>query len=344
MVCSGPNVEDLPGTPHAIILASGGKKSHDPLKGAYLCTVPAFDEKEHKSEGDGDEKDEDATMDRLAGKKRHAQKDDGQTDDTFQHSLQKRSRASTSATVYEAESSRPTLPVTRHNKKGVTLLTQKSDVVQLQRSEGRHFRLIPNPSPQWRKTIYTAGPAGCGKSTFVASYLRAYLLMFKHAKIYGLNHTKFSDDPAYRGINIRQLKVSFFDPCGNPPFQVEDCVEPEGSMFIFDDWDTYTGEEAQVVEHAIASLLNLGRKYNISVIVTSHLLSNYSHTRKIVNAAEWLVVYPHHTQTEELTNFLRKVGMKKEEAEGLRGISGKWCAIHQSNPTFVLSEFCARMI
>ena len=352
----GGDTDDLPGTAHAIIQVRGGKKSNDPVRGALLVTVNKLNEHagsfgNHSKRSFQEDKDEDVDdlLKPLAGRKRGNKELSGGREnvdpDTLENALHKKSRAESSAHISEREHARPLLPAVHKNRKRVALLTNKADVIQLDPASGRRFQLIPNPDEKWRKGLYTAGPPGSGKSTFVAAYLRAYLNMFDgKPRIYGLCATKFADDPAYAGLKIGQLPLEFFDPTGNPPFEVDHLVEKDGSMVIFDDWDSYKGQQAQVVEHAISSIINLGRKKNISIIVTSHLLSNYSHTRGIINGLEWLVVYPHHTQELELVNFLKKMGIKQDVAEQMRGISDDWAAIHQSNPTFILTQHSARMV
>ena len=281
---------------------------------------------------------------RLAGKKRDRRRDDDDDDEKLEHSLHSSSRACAVAQIHASEQKAPTMPSTRRNKKGGVLLTAKADVIQLNLSHGRKFKLVPNCKKEWRKSLYTAGASGSGKSEFTASWARSYAGLFPHSKIYGVSHTKFADDPAYKGLQVRQLPVEFFDTSGSPPFTVEHLKEPEGNLVIFDDVDSFEGEAKKAVFHAIQLILNLGRKLNISIIITNHLLQNYSETRGILHGVEWLVVFPHNTQKHELTYFLDKVGVDKQTAHGLRAASQSWLAVHQIKPTCIISETEARMI
>ena len=219
--------------------------------------------------------------------------------------------------------------------------SEKADLVRL--PLGSFFEPLPQVDEKKRTTVYTAGKAGSGKSVFSAALIRRYKKLFPHRKIYGVCKTKLANDPAYAELGIKQLPVSFFESTEGAAFDVEHAFPKEGCLVLFDDWDSLEKGEKKCVLNGIADILNLGRKMQISAIVTSHLLTNYNETRAVIHEANYVVLYPQHELYQSIYYLCQRLGVPKDMIGRLRQ-KGRWVMIHNSNPTYVLSETEAEMI
>lgn len=207
----------------------------------------------------------------------------------------------------------------------------------------------------YRTTMYIAGRAGSGKSVWAAGVVRRFHKIWPDRPIFGICKTKFANDPAYEHIPIRQITLpklrefaknqaerlkrggaSMTSDSGET-LDVAEAFGNTGCLVIFDDWDSFEKKDKEFVLAVMKDVENLGRKMNISIIVTSHLLTNYNETRGIIAEAEFVVVFPNHTMFQQLAYFCGKLGLPKDLIETLTS-RGRWVMVHNQHPLFVLSE------
>jgi len=225
------------------------------------------------------------------------------------------------------------------------------------------FSVVPYTDPKWRSAAYLAGKAGSGKSTKAGEFIKNYKAIFPHRPIYGVGKAKLKDDPALAGLGIRQLKVSFFretrasasaegggaggvagsGAAGPTVFDIKAAFGDEGCLVLFDDWDSFQGDDKKVIKGAITDILNMGRKPNVSIVVTSHLLNNYAETRGIISEADFITVFPPCCQHHHLEYFLTNCGVPKEMVASLKE-RGPWITLHNTQPTYVISQQMAQML
>lgn len=225
------------------------------------------------------------------------------------------------------------------------------------------FSVVPYTDPTWRSAAYVAGKAGSGKTTWAADFIKNYKAIFPHRPIYGVGKAKLKEDPALAKLNIKQLKVSFFretrasasaegggaggvagsGSAGPTVFDIKAAFGDEGCLILFDDWDSFQGDDKKVIKGAITDILNMGRKPNVSIVVTSHLLNNYAETRGIISEADFITVFPPCCQHHHLEYFLTNCGVPKEMVASLKE-RGPWITLHNTQPTYVISQQMAQML
>ena len=209
---------------------------------------------------------------------------------------------------------------------------------------GSFFESLPECKPDARTTAYIAGKAGSGKSVFAAGLLRRYAKLFPGNPIYGACKTKIADDPAFAGIPIKQLPLSFFGGGKEgTPFDLKAAFNTSGCMVLFDDWDSCDKGDKHNILKVIADIFNLGRKMKISCLVTSHMLNNYNETRGIIHEANFITIFPQNELWQSVAYLCSKLGVPKEVQADMRSM-GRWVTIHNANPTYVLCESKAIMV
>ena len=153
---------------------------------------------------------------------------------------------------------------------------------QLKISNDAKLQLIPNPKTE-REILYITGPSGSGKSTFSRKYLEQYKKTFE---VY-----LFSSLPDHESLDELELKRVRLDASiYEDPIPIKDFTI---AAVIFDDIDVIADKR---IREGVYSLLNqileIGRHFKISCLVTNHLPSNRSDTRRILNEAHMFVYFP----------------------------------------------------
>lgn len=194
--------------------------------------------------------------------------------------------------------------------------------------------LIPLPNREIVEKIYISAPSGAGKSTWAGSYMNEYKKIFK-------------DDDIYLFSSIKKDKV--LDK--HEPIRItldeeliQDMIDPSeipNTLAVFDDVDTIQNAR---LKNAVCSfrdwLLEQGRHFDIRMLMTSHLLSNYKHTRRILNEATAVVVFPKSgSGTYHIKRFLQMYcGFDKAQIKKFINLPSRWVAIYRSYPQYVIYE------
>ena len=216
-------------------------------------------------------------------------------------------------------------------------------VVQKLRVElplGSWFEQVPKFDPAdplgiktpLRLVQYVAASAGAGKTVYASALARRYARMWPDHPIWGVCKTDMSDDPAWEGVQIHQL------PLEKTQGDLKAKFGNTGCLLIVDDWDSEEDSRRKMVLQLIKDVINLGRKMRISIIVTSHAITNYHETRDIISEAEYITLFPEATMPAHLYYMcVKKLGVTPEMFRRLAK-KGRWITIHTKAPMYILSE------
>jgi hypothetical protein len=182
--------------------------------------------------------------------------------------------------------------------------------------------------------IYISAPSGAGKSTFVGNWMKEYKKIHKEDPIY-LFSSVDEDKPLDKHNPIR---IELDDELLDEPLEP---VELEKSLVVFDDTDTIRQKEIRSYLASLRDhLLEVGRHYKIRLLITSHLLSNYAHTRRILNEATSVVVFPRAgTGTYHIKSFLKTYcGFDSIQTKKFITLPSRWVLINRGYPQYVIYE------
>lgn len=202
--------------------------------------------------------------------------------------------------------------------------------------------LIGQNPEAFDRSIILIGPSGSGKS-----YLAKQILMHDRRLRKIALFSKVQQDPSLKelrvvdGVNTEPRLVEL------PLFTDEDlaALPPEndlnGMIVFFDDIDAFQGERAEYLRNYRDSILEAGRHKNITVISTSHILTNYNKTRVMLNEAEWVLLFPP-ANRRSADQFLKdRMGMVKQERDHLIARSnstGRFLGVRLSNPNLMIHQ------
>ena len=199
---------------------------------------------------------------------------------------------------------------------------------------GKDEKLQPVPDRDIVEKIYISAPSGAGKSTFTANWIREFKKMFRKDEIY-----LFSSIASDRVLDKQDpTRIILDEELLNDPIDVE---ELDQSLVIFDDTDTIRDKEMRVYLEGLRDhILEVGRHFDVRLLITSHLLSNYSSTRRVLNEATCVVVFPKSgSGTYHIKNFLKiYCGLDSKQIKRFLNLPSRWVAIYRSYPQYVVYE------
>jgi hypothetical protein len=194
------------------------------------------------------------------------------------------------------------------------------------------LQILPNKDIV--EKIYVSAPSGAGKSTFCGSYMKEYRKIFKDSEIY-----VFSSITQDRVLDRNNpIRIQLDEDLVNDPINP---IEIPNSLVLFDDIDTLRNPRLKKTLHNLRDwLLEQGRHYDIRMLITSHLLSDYTHTRRILNEATTVVVFPKSgSGTFHIKRFLKTYcGFDKKQISKFLNLPSRWVAIYRSYPQYVVHE------
>lgn len=200
---------------------------------------------------------------------------------------------------------------------------------------GSTFQLIPTKNPKKREVWYIAGASGSGKSYIARGLAEMYSKQFPDRNVYLVS--KLEEDDTLdntKGKGIIRLK-----PAKLVETPLKDLEALRDSMVIMDDYDTFTGKEAKVIQQLIDDIAIMGRHTNTTMLCLTHYLTNYSKTRLLLTEATHIVVYPLSTGAHALNYLLKTyLGLEKEEISAIRRGGSRWVMLYKNYPNYCITE------
>ena len=192
---------------------------------------------------------------------------------------------------------------------------------------------IPNKQ-QERQILYITGASGSGKSYYTQLYCSEYKKLFPKNEIYLLSSiNEDSSIDKIKGLNRFVLDETFL----KEDILTEDFKD---SMVIFDDTDCISNKMLKnKINGILNALLETGRHYNTSVIYTSHLATAGIDTKRILNEAHSITIFPSSLGGRSLKYLLDNyLGFDKEQIKKVKKLESRWTTICKTYPMVVLSE------
>lgn len=232
----------------------------------------------------------------------------------------------------------------------------KGEIIYLSNDEDDHERgyekinlkrdkIIPLLDTDQRQTGYVAGPSGSGKSTYAATLAGTYKKIFPKRDIYMFSRTDVKNDPAYAKVKPLQIKID--EDLIDNPIDIERDVKP-GSLIIFDDCGTIRDEKIKkAVNHLIIDILEVGRKLDIWIIITSHLVNPTDRKlgRVIMNELQFFTFFPRSGSAYQINYCLKNYfGMSKKQIDKIFTLPSRWVTVLRNYPMTVLHEHGAYIL
>lgn len=192
---------------------------------------------------------------------------------------------------------------------------------------------IPNKKSE-RQILYITGASGSGKSYYTKHYCDEYRKMFPKNPIYLISSIN-EDSSIDKVKGMKRIKLS--NELLTTDLKADDFKD---SLIIFDDTDCITNKIMRAKVNGILNmLLETGRHTNTSVIYTSHLATAGLDTKRILNEAHSITIFPHSLGGRSLKYLLENYfGLDRHQIKKIKTLPSRWVTLIKSFPMVVLSE------
>ena len=120
----------------------------------------------------------------------------------------------------------------------------------------------------------------------------------------------------------------------------------KNSLCIFDDIDVISKKELkEAVYNILNQILETGRHFSISCIITNHLPSSGHDTRRILNECHSITYFPHSGNNGKLKKFLLdQVGIDKVDYIKNKKSKSRWATVFKNYPMVNMTEREIRLL
>lgn len=225
----------------------------------------------------------------------------------------------------------------KYNNKIVSVDTKDNEKVKKTfdklKLEGKSkFQQIPDKTTE-RTIGYITGPSGSGKSTYCANYIKEYKKLYKKNDIYVFSALK--DDESLDVVEPKRIKID--ERLITEPLTVEDF---KNSLVIFDDIDVISNKIwRKAVYQIMNEVLETGRHYYCSCLITNHLPTARDDTKRVLNECHTITYFPHSGNASTLKRLLVEiVGIEKEDMKKIKNLKSRWATIYKNYPQIAMTE------
>jgi len=187
--------------------------------------------------------------------------------------------------------------------------------------------------------VYISGQSGSGKSTFTAKYIKYAEHILKPKEFYLFS--RVPEDKPLDALDPNRIitdKKLLLDP-----YTTEDL---EKSIVLFDDVDTISNKFVKkYIQDLRADILEVGRHYDVNIISTSHMLMNGAETKKLINEATMVVIFPRTLSSYHRNRFYQVYqGLSKKQIEEIDKIKSRWIAMTRGARSLLTWEKGVRIL
>ncbi len=199
--------------------------------------------------------------------------------------------------------------------------------------------IIPLPDLTKRFIEYICGPSGSGKSTIACEIAMNFKKVYPKKKIFIFSRTEAINDPAYSKLEPVQIEIN--DELITDPIDITTEISNEGCLVIFDDVETIQSDKLKrEIQKLMCDMMEVGRKLNINMIVTNHLVLpiDRKFARTLLNEINMITVFPKSGSSQQITYALKTYfGLTKSQIDKIIALKSRYVRISKNYPSYVLS-------
>jgi energy-coupling factor transporter ATP-binding protein EcfA2 len=213
--------------------------------------------------------------------------------------------------------------------------TATKEYTEIPLKDGK-YQQIPNENASKsskREILYITGPSGSGKSTYTLNYLKQYKKKFKKNEIWLFS--ALTEDETIDKAKPKRIIID--DRLVTEPLTIE---EFKDSLVIFDDIDVIKNKEQRAaVYDLLNSILETGRHFNISCIITNHLPTAGKDTRRVINECHSITYFPQAGSAGQMKRLLQDyIGLDRDTIKRIRKQNTRWATVFKNFPMCILTE------
>lgn len=207
--------------------------------------------------------------------------------------------------------------------------------VEIPLKDGK-FQQMPNINASKnskREILYITGASGSGKSTYTLNYIKQYKKRYNKNEVWLFSALK--EDETIDKIKPKRIIID--DRLITEPLSIE---EFKDSLCIFDDVDVIkVKEHREAVYGLLNAILETGRHFNISCIITNHLPTAGKDTRRVINECHSVTYFPQSGAAGQMKRLLQDyLGMDNKTLKDIRKMNTRWATIFKNYPMCIMTE------
>jgi nicotinamide riboside kinase len=227
----------------------------------------------------------------------------------------------------------------KYNNKVISVFTDGTDETSIKKpfnslklTDSAKFQQIPDCDKE-REILYITGPSGSGKSTYTANWIKAYKRCFRDNEVYVFSALK--DDESLDVIKPKRIKID--EKLLTEPLSASDF---ENSCVVFDDIDVISNKKwREEVYNLMNQILETGRHFRTSCVITNHLPTAGKDTRRVLNECNSITYFPHSGSKRGLNYLLMEyIGIDKEDISKIKKAKSRWATIFKNYPQIAMTE------
>jgi hypothetical protein len=179
--------------------------------------------------------------------------------------------------------------------------------------------------------IYVSARRGAGKSTFCSKYMKVYSLV-TNGRVFLIS--RLANDPSIK-LQKNGMRIPIKNLDG---ITLEDLSD---SLLVFDDIEDakLSKNEKNRLYSFIIDAIENSRHFNISIMITSHMISNYAKTRPFLYESNAIVVFPKFSNASQISRALQTYySFNKSQIEKVFNSESRWVMIYTVGCKVVISE------
>jgi hypothetical protein len=220
------------------------------------------------------------------------------------------------------------------NKRNPILFLSEDGFDDIQLEHDETFQIIPNTKTE-RFIFYVVGQSGSGKSYYCTQLLKEYNAIYPDRPIYMFSTvSEDSDIDKLKNFHRVILDDTFLEDEEIPVSEFKD------SCCIFDDVDNISNRLLKKkIWNLMNSILQTGRHYNISCLITFHVATAGYDTKIILNEAH-SIAFNIKTMGNKALKYLldNYLGLDKDEIKKIKTLKGRMTTVMKTYPKMVVSE------
>jgi hypothetical protein len=177
-----------------------------------------------------------------------------------------------------------------------------------------------------RAIYYTYGTSGKGKSLIAFVYSIQYHKLYPHDRIFYVCATDINDDENFSELDyVKQLDPEKIYDINMPTDDERELIKRlSDSLFIFDDIDMLPVDKKKIYTRFQFKLIEVGRKYNINLLIITHINLGGHNTKMILNEIDQYFTFK---DTLENNGYLLKyLKMKQEDINKIK--TSSWVCVN----------------
>ena len=223
------------------------------------------------------------------------------------------------------------------NKKIISIATpEENNELELKifnQMEIKSGKLQYLPNNESRDVIAVLGSSGSGKSYWIKSYCEEYHRKFPKYEIFLFSES--DEDPLFDKVKyIKRIQIN--DELLDDPIiwdEFKDC------LVIFDDIDALKGDYKKYIYALRDKLLKNSRKFNVSVIVSNHNMTDGHDTKSLLNESNIIVFFMNNNFNRSIQYLLTSyIGLSKEGIDKLKNIETRPTVYIKSYPQIIMTD------